>query len=253
MNVYQKIAWLQFNNDDFSLRRVFGKEKLKYLEQGKQSLLDEGFSYGIEPLTEKNLQDFFVLYSEYISTKHNPNVHDLLALYGERIAAGEAIFLGYVRKGDSLLGGAIFIHKPVRGKNGLVLGFRAFSSVIFNKLSIGYYLEYLYFSFGLELGVHVFSRGSDRNGYGALGSNVGLAIHKVQLWFTPHVPSIDLSRLEIDETTIHDETIFFSQSDENTSQLDIVTIWTKYSPEEAEKAYGIFAKRGLITNYFYLS
>jgi hypothetical protein len=34
--------------------------------------------------------------------------------------------------------------------------------------------------------------------------------------------------------------------------LDLVNVWTKLSPEEAEKKYGIFTKRWLIVNYFYL-
>lgn len=249
---YQKIAWLQFNDADFSLRRVFGKEKLKYLERGKQFLLDGWYEYGIEPLTTQNLQDFFVLYQNYISTKHNPNVHNLVELYTQRIANWEAVFLWYLRKDGILLWWAIFIHKTVRDEDGLVLWFRAFASDIINKLSIWYYLEYLYFSFWLELWVWVFSRWSDRNGYGLLWSNVGLPIHKAQLWFTPHLSSINLTFVEIDEKDIVDETIFFSQSDPNSSKLDIVNVWTKQSPEDIQKTYSIFEKRGLVVNYFYL-
>jgi hypothetical protein len=33
MKLYEKIAWLQLNDQNFSLRNVFGKEKLKYILQ----------------------------------------------------------------------------------------------------------------------------------------------------------------------------------------------------------------------------
>lgn len=217
--------------------------------------MEEGFSYGVEPLTHANLEEFFPLYEKYISTKHNPNVHDLLALYGARIDAGEEIYFGFLRKWDVLLGGWIFIHKLVRWWNdALVLWFRAFEDQIFNKLSIWYYLEYLYFSLGLDLGITFFSRWSDRNGYWILGSNVGLPIHKAQLWFSPHLSAVNFNMLEVDESTITNDTIIIGQSDllKDTDKLDLVNVWTKLSPEEAEKKYGIFTKRWLIVNYFYL-
>jgi hypothetical protein len=59
--------------------------------------------------------------------------------------------------------------------------------------------------------------------------------------------------VEVDEKDIVDETIFFSQSDPNSSKLDIVNVWTKQSPEDIQKTYSIFEKRGLVVNYFYLS
>jgi hypothetical protein len=51
--------------------------------------------------------------------------------------------------------------------------------------------------------------------------------------------------LEVDESTITNDTIIIGQSDllKDTDKLDLVNVWTKLSPEEAEKKYGIFTKR----------
>lgn len=252
MKVYEKVAWLQFNNSDFSLRKVFGKEKLKYIEQAQSMFSNQDFSYGVEPLTHENLESFSILYQKYISTKHNPNIHDLKSIYADRIDAGEQIYLWYLRKGSRLLWWWIFIHKILHGEDSLVLWFRAFESDIFNRLSVWYYIEYLYFKFWQELNVAIFSRGADRNGYWLFGSNVWLPIHKVQLYFFPFVHETHKDLLDIEQSVILDDTIFFSQSDSNLSYFDIVDVWTKLSPQEASNKYWIFEKRWLFINYFYI-
>jgi hypothetical protein len=83
----------------------------------------------------------------------------------------------------------------------------------------------------------------DRNGYGMIGSNVGLPIHKIQLHFSPHVPEKDPNQIEIDTNSITVETIIFSQSDTHSENFDIANVWTKLSPEDAAKTYDIFTKR----------
>jgi len=60
----------------------------------------------------------------------------------------------------------------------------------------------------LSLAVEQFSRGRDRNGYGFLGSSIGLCLHKLQLHFLPHVVNDPLV-INVDENDISQDCVFF--------------------------------------------
>jgi len=213
---------------------------------------EQWYTYGTQLLTHENLKQFYWLYQRYINTKKNAKISDLISIYTSRIDAWEKIYLWYIKKWTQLLWWGIFIDKITYEKRWLVLWFRAFEWDIFNKLSIGYYIEYLYFLFGLELNIEVFTRWADRNGYGLFWSNIGLAIHKVQLHFVPYLNEINKNEIEIDPVSIQQETIIFSQSNISSDVLDTVNIRTRLDPTTAEKEYNIFTKRWFNVKIFYI-
>ena len=215
-------------------------------------MLDQGYEMGIEPLNHMNLKQFYVIYQSYISQKKNAKVADLIANYTSRIDAWEKIYLGYVKKKSRLVWWWIVVDKINHERKCLVLWFRAFEPEVINKLSLGYYIEYLYFLFGIELGVEAFSRWSDRNCYGMIWSSVWLPIHKVQLHFTPYLSAVNKNKIEIDPATIHQETIILTQENESLDWFDTINVRTSLSHDDAEKQYGIFKKRWFNINYFYL-
>lgn len=231
------------NDATFSLRKVFWKEKLKHLEQGFAIMKEQWYTYGTKILTHEDLKQFYELYHKYISKKNNAKISDLIEIYTQRIDAGESIYIWYIKKWSQLLWWGIFIDKVTHQKRWLVLGFRAFEWDILHKLSIGYYIEYLYFLLWLDLGVEIFTRWIDRNWYGLLWSNIGLAIHKIQLHFVPHIPEEKNNKIEIDPTSIQQETIIFSSKDPSSDALSTVNIWASWPHSEIEKKYSIFTKR----------
>lgn len=220
------------------------------MEQWFATMKEQWYTYGTEPLNHKNLQQFYLLYQKYIHTKKNAKISDLIDIYTSRIDNWEKIYIWYIKKWTHLLWWGIFINKVTYGKRWLVLWFRAFESDVFNKLSIGYYIEYLFFLLGLELGIEVFTRWSDRNGYGLSWSSVGLAIHKVQLHFIPYLHENNKNRIEVDPISIQQETIIFSQNNTSSDVLHTVNIWTSLNRGEAEKQYNIFTKRWFDVNFF---
>gem|GEM_PF-1817489 len=81
--------------------------------------------------------------------------------------------------------------------------------------------------------VEQFSRGRDSNGYGFLGSAIGLCLHKIQLHFAPFVTNKP-SQLQVDEKTITKNCLFFVDPNES-GRFDCIRLFLCRSDEEKYK------------------
>lgn len=208
MLVYDRVSWYLPTCPDiisFSL----GKEKKRVIGKWLTAMTSLWYAFGVVPLTLELLHEFYSLYLDYITGKENPHPVNLIDYYSPRLDA-DMLYFSFIRDSSgSLLAWAIMAHKTIKGRNTLMLSFRAaLLWYAFQKLHLGNYIEYLFFDLWLSLGVDRYSRGRDRNGYGLLGSDIGVCIHKLQLHFIPSIANHAIE-LTIDESDIRNTTLFF--------------------------------------------
>lgn len=243
MLFYKYLARYLPNSQELSLNDIFWKEKIRIIKKWLNYLDLNNYTYWIESLNKDNLNEFYYLYSDYISRKQNPHVFDLIEKYSNNLNEDwKQLYLGYIRKDWKLIGWGLFIYKINRDKNTLMLWYRAVDpNVLIEKLKLWYYIEYLFFNYGKQLCVDSFSRGRDRNWYGILGSDIWICIHKLQLKFLPYLSS-NKEMIELDEKSLSNELLLFSGSDEYW-RFNEVILRTNKSLEEIENKYWFIRKR----------
>jgi hypothetical protein len=184
------------------------KEKIRLIRKWFDGMLSSSYSFGMTSLTTSLLEEFYPFYMSYISTKPNARITNLIEYYNHRLLIDD-LYFSFVRDSSwQLLAGCIIVNKMIQGKQTLMLSFRAsLPDVSFQKLRLGYYLEYLFFDLGLSLWVAQYSRWRDRNGYGLFGSDIGVCIHKLQLHFSPYVANKSIEIL-IEESKIKKSSLF---------------------------------------------
>ncbi len=245
MKIYEKNRRL-LKNEDLTLRYLLGQEKLRLIKKWLVEMEEKNYSCGVKKMTIEELHEFYGLYSSFISKKDNAKVHDLVALYTERIKTTDEIYFWYIKDENSkLLAGGIFItkHDISLDTSITITGFRAYNpEILLSKLKLWYYVEYLYYQRSLEeIKPEFLSRWADRNVYGTIGSNPWLPIHKLQYKFMPYKR---WEEIDFDEKSIHQETLIFLNPDQNWIYQEAL-LYTQLSEEEIEKQYGLIEKRGI--------
>lgn len=252
MKIYEKNRRL-LKNDGLTLRSLFGQEKLRLIKKGILEIQEKNWKFGVKQMNLSDLQDFNTLYTLFISKKKNAKVFELLERYHDRIQNTDEIYLWYLKDEQwHLLAWGLFVYKYDENFAGMltVTWFRAYNpDIIFAKLKLGYYIEYLYYQRALEEKNPVYlSRGTDRNAYGTLGSNPWLSIHKLQYKFLPYKRG---EEIEFDEGSIISETLIFINPDQEWVYTRAI-LYTTLSSEEIEKKYGLIQKRGIKLDIVYL-
>jgi len=241
-------------NQNLSIRSIFGKNKTAYFAKWFEEMKSIWRSQSIDSISpdSSKLQDFLWLYKNFVSKKNNPREMDIVAKMKESASKWKKYFLWYILDNHGqMIWWWVFSTQFVNKKNMLFLGYRAYKDEItFSKLSLWYYIEYLYFQFGFENQVDVFSRWRDRNCYWLLWSSTMLPIHKMQLYFAPSVKKWE-NILQIETDTIQKETLIFSQNDENNSNI-IANIFTFLDKSQAEEKYWLISKRWINVRFNFL-
>lgn len=242
MLFYTYIVW-RLKNENIDLRYILWKEKFKLLSKWFEELTNNGYSCGIEPLTLTNLEDFYLsIYQKEIEKKNNANVFNLIDKFKDRIHTDEDIQFAFIKKGNILLAWGIFTRKIEKNNNVCILWFRSYEKIKIQWLFLGYYIEYMFYKRALENNVEFISRGRDRNCYGAMWSNIGLPIHKLQYKFLPYCLWKENPEISIDESSLDTETLIFVEP--NTEHLYTKAIlYTDKTPEEIKKEYAVIEKR----------
>ncbi len=245
MKIYEKNRWL-LKNKNLTLRYLLGQEKLRLIKKWLVEMEEKGYSYGVKKMNVEDLDEFYNLYSRFIREKENAKVHDLVALYTERINTTNEIYFWYIKDENSkLLAGGIFVakHDIPLDSSVTITGFRAYTQdIILAKLRIWYYIEYFYYQWSLEeIQPSYLSRWRDRNAYGTLWTDIGLAIHKLQFKFLPYA---SWEEIQFDKKDITQETLIFANPDEE-GKYQRAILYTQLSKEEIQKKYSLIEKRGI--------
>jgi hypothetical protein len=235
-------------NNNFSVKNIFGKEKVRIMNLWREEIKKNGYTFWIERLTLESLINFYnTLYISFIKQKEKAIVFPLIERLEWRIQQGEEIFFGCIKKEQKLLAGGIFFHKQKGQRKGISLWYRAYDEQItIHNLKLGYYIEYLFYQFGIEYNVDFFSRGKDRNWYGYLGTSIWISLHKIELHHLPY-PDKEANFIEIDEDIIKQDSLFFLCSEQG-KFLSEVRLYCNKSSEEIERIYGIVGKRWFALN-----
>ncbi len=243
MKIYEKNRWL-LKNENLTLRYLLGQEKLRLIKKWLVEMEENNYQYWVKKMSLEDLDEFYHLYTHFISEKDNAKVHNLVELYTDRISNTDEIYFWYIRdENTNLLAGGVFIakHDVPLDASITITGFRAYTpDILFAKLRIWYYIEYLYYQRSLEeIQPMYLSRWRDRNAYGTLWTDIGLAIHKLQFKFLPYA---SWEEIELDENTITQETLIFSNPNTDWIYQDAI-LYTKFSEEEIQKKYSLIEKR----------
>lgn len=243
-----KYAVRRLKNNGIDLRYILWKEKLKILSKGIEHMQENAYVFGIEPLHIHNLQDFYTsIYTKEINKKHNPNVINLIDRFKDRINTNENIQFAFIKKDGVLLAWGIFIVKIENGETIYNLWFRSYEKDKINWLFLGNYIEYFFYKRALENNADYISRGKDRNCYWSIGSNIWLPIHKLQYKFLPYHLWEDNPQIQINESSIKEETLIFVEPDTNHLYTKAI-LYTNKTNEEIKKQFAVIEKRWILLN-----
>lgn len=245
MQIYERNRWL-LKNENLTFRYLLGQEKLRLIKKWIIEMEEKSYQFWVKSMNLEELKEFYELYSHFISKKENAKVHNLIELYTDRIQNTDEIYFWYIRdETGNLLAWWIFVYKKdgELNKKVSITWFRAYNPDMFiSKLYLWYYIEYFYYQRSIEdVKVEYLSRWRDRNAYGTLGTNIGLAIHKLQFKF---LPFCSWNMVELEEKNINPETLVFLNPNSNWLYQKAL-LYTKLSEEEIEKKYWLIKKRGI--------
>lgn len=240
---FKKIARFMEVNTTTTIKNIFGKTK--YKDINKMRLFIENhpdiYTTGVTPLTVHNLEEFYVLYKQSIATKHNAKIYNLLEIYTPQILAWQQLYFSFVKEHNKIIAGSISCLKTLKWKPTLVGCVKA--SIPTSNLPWAlYYVEYLFFTLGLNLHVQQFCAGKDRNCYGTLWESIWLAIHKLQNHYLPYQSS-DKQEFTIEEVNIKNETLLFVPNLSKNKICDHAILRTNKTLPQIETDFLLLTKR----------
>lgn len=226
-------------------KQRFGK-KFKKLKKFFEDT-SNNFEYWVKKLENSDVDDFFELYKIHIESKKNGVVFDFVNSLKAKIALNRDILFGYIKDRNILIAGGVFMSKTEWEKQILVSAYRAANSTYaFKGISLGMLIEFLHFHTAACRGISVLSKGRDRNAYGWVGSNIGVPLHKLELYFKPMIASRGADEtifLPDAHNDISQDILYFSDpNEEGFYQKAIVVLYDK---SNINPAYWIIEKRGL--------
>lgn len=171
-------------------------------------------------LTIETVNDFYhTLYCPSIQEKKNANVINLIEKYSDRILQWNdpvyGLYFAGLYNDEKMIAGGVFSLEPILSDRNLwQLAQRADDSEsVFWKLRAWKFIEDIFFRWGKELNISVFSYWQDRNGYGGVWGDIGLALHKFENRFLPQLSkNQNIIRVNLDE--LKEPTLFFCDPDE---------------------------------------
>lgn len=220
MQIYEKVFWkLYIPNSD--IKKCMESDIIRKVRKDKEILLQQWFSFGYEPLTEENFNEFTQqLYLPIIGKRANRTPEKIFSsLPPEEIKRTPRYFV-FIRQWKRLYGGGIF------RQDGEMLKFAYKTTekdTLWLKAGFGTLIDYLFFSFGIEHEITTFSYGTDKNWYGFLWSSPSVGLHKIFLWFYPYLLE-DPQVKEIDINDINIPSLIFSDPNEKGELLSALII-----------------------------
>lgn len=241
---YKKIARFMDTKDKKNTKDILGKNKSKALRKLITTIEKNKKTYTrwIVKATIEDIAEFYNLYKEEVVKKHNAKIYDILNTYTNKILSWEDIYYNYFKENNILLAGGIIAHKQLKKKETLVGCAKIGKDIKIENIGIMYLIEYLFFTFGLELKVQQFCAGKDRNCYWYKGENIWLAIHKLQNHYLPYQSS-DPEEFEIDEKDITTETLILVPNTEKENVCDKAILRTNKSKKQIDEEYLLCTKR----------
>lgn len=246
MEIYEKVIW-QCPKEGKKISDFLWKKNRKYTQKAF-SLMENDFERGLQPLTHPLLEEFIPLYRDFISNKDNAHIRDIKTVYSKRIENPWELFFCFVREKHTktLIGWGI-MSKKIR-LNGDICGtfwFMGFEeSYTFDRVKLGMILDFLFYQWTLEdHEINLISKGQDRNGYGTLWTDIGLALYKIRSGFLPK-KNKKINLITIDETTFKAPTLIFTAPDtENYFKKALLFKAKEYSSKDELKE--LCEKRGI--------
>lgn len=206
-------------------------------------MAENWYSFGIEPLNFKNVEEFYTsVYQKEIAKKNNAHVIDLIELFKTRIGSGENIQFAFIKKDNKLLAWWIFILKMEGDTSVYNLWYRGYEKIKIQWLFLGNYIEYLFYTWSIDNNAYFIWRWKDRNCYGSVWSSVGLPIHKLQYKFLPYCLWDTNLEISIDETSIKKETLIFVEPNEEHFYTKAI-LYTDRTSDEIKKEFAVIEKR----------
>lgn len=186
-------------------------------------------THEIKPLTKETIDWFVPLYTEAIENKANARVFDI---YSTTIGKGSkfSYFSLTLIEDNTPIGALIFSERNEK----ISIAYKFYPhdwKVNTLKASPSFYAEYLLIQHAINNGFSKLSHGKDRNPYG-LNSAIGLAVFKLSVGCSPHIPKNDFVENEIDLACI-DTDILVLTSPLSGTQITEAILYT--SPESVEK------------------
>ena len=201
------------------------------------------YIFGIESLNFQNLEEFYTsIYQKEIAKKNNAHVIDLIDRLKNRIGTHENIQFAFIKKDNKLLAWWIFILKIDNGISIYNLWYRGYEKIKIQWLFLWYYIEYLFYKRAIESKADFIWRWKDRNCYGSIWSGVGLPIHKLQYKFLPYCLDEDNPEIFIDEASIQQETLIFTEPNEEYIYTKAI-LYTNRTSQEIQKEFAVIEKR----------
>lgn len=246
--MFYKKNYRRLKNDNITIREILGKEKTRLINKGIEEFKENNISYQIKTLEMSDIEEFLIIYKPFIEKKENPKDINIKENIQKGKKDWKEYFICWIKKNNLNIGMGIFVLQKDLWL--FTLWYRAYIDEKINKISIWYYLEYFFFSEGIKQNIHEFSRWMDRNGYWFLWANIWLALHKLELKFIPHTKKEEV--LDIKETDINKESLFFSEPDLNNKYTKAI-LYTNKSEEDIVKYFWIIKKRWLILETIHLN
>lgn len=240
---YRKIARFMEIDDTTTIKNIFGKNKYKQLQKMITTIESNQnmYTWSIKKATVEDIIVFYTLYKKEIIKKFNAKVYDLVSLFTEQIRSWKDIYFSSLLQNNKLIAWWIASYKLLRWKTTLVGAVKVWENVAIEWLWVLYYIEYLFFTLGLQLKVQQFSAGKDRNCYWSTWESIWLAIHKLQNHYLPYQSS-DTTNFEIEEKSISVETMLLIPNPDKNNFCDKAIIRTDKSKEQLSDLV-LFEKR----------
>ena len=218
---YEKVTQRLENNQELDLNAFFWADVARRIRRGYEEMGKKSIQIKKDKLTIETVNDFYYsLYCPFIQERKNANVINLIEKYSDRILKWNdglyGLYFAGLYNDEKMIAGGIFSLKSILGVGDLWQLVQRVddSKSIFWKLRVWKFIEDIFFRWGKELNISVFSYWQDRNGYGGIWGNIGLALHKWENKFLPQLSkNQNIIRVNIEE--LKEPTLFFCNPDES--------------------------------------
>lgn len=225
-----KITWLEIVTEhaDSELRKNHRARMRSLLSK----LSSTTITHTVSPLTEAALDWFLPLYNSKIGQKENPNIYNIFeTTIGKKNPPNYFILTLFER--NIPIGGTIFSER----KDKLSIAYRIYpndwtAQTVPLQANPALYSEYLINAHAWSHGYHLISHGRDRNPYG-LNANIGLALFKLSIGCTPHVPASSYEVLSLDLDYVFQDIFVMEMPPDNNQRVERATLYA--SKETVDK------------------
>lgn len=193
-----KVRWVKEIHPDILLD--FGKSTAKKIVKFNDQVPDHAIQHSITPLDQSFLDWFTPMYENTLSSKQNPNIHNVYETTLGRTDITYTYSALTLEENGVPIGGTIFALR----ENFLSMVYRTYPknwTTFKGACTPAMYAEYIITKYAQESGKARLIHGTDRNPYG-VNSSIGVAIFKISVGSWIELPTKKYEVQALDTTTL---------------------------------------------------